>query len=167
MPDYQDIKKVINTYNCYSFLVGMYLSELKKTGHYKEVMGEGQDKWHDFLFEWGITPYQANQLMRAADVLENVEKPTKQAAEIPAATLKYLGSLDQEITQEMLDEAKVLTLKDFKERYYDIVTEDKGKRTYSYMVMRKCNETGTLSRVQGVESDAITNTFNREIDNGQ
>lgn len=130
------------------------------------AIGSGIDTWFDYVAqpEIGISVRDANDMIRVAEFVgeHSIEDPS----EIPTATLKYMtkrGISDD----EMVTAARVLTVKDFKDRYFDHKTNDAGERTYSYMLMKRCKETGNLSRVLGVEEENLLEKFNVEIKNEQ
>jgi len=88
-------------------------------------------------------------------------------ANIPVKNLHYLLPLVKESTEEtaddiraLVDDAKHLSQKDFKERLYESKHESQ-ERTYEYLIMKRCHETGILSRVHGVESTAIVVFLNK------
>lgn len=156
------VESLLIDLRCTEFDLGMALHSVKKNESYREEIGEGIDTWHDYLYMIGLTNREASYLISAylwSNTLD--EESLKVVADIPKESLKKLVS-NKETDPEMILAAQTLTVKDFKERFYDHKTKDKGKRTYTYMVMKKCNETGTLEKVHGVESEEITKKINVE-----
>lgn len=147
------VNKKLNDYR-----LGVALREVKNS--YRDLVGEGIDTWHDFLNqpEVGMTVREANELISIADKLTY-----EQYCDMPTATAKYLVRLKIDLGDEILYSASTLTTKDFKERYFDIKTNDEGQRTYSFMVMKKCNETGNLTKVHEVESEEVLKAFKDKI----
>lgn len=150
---------------------GKILSELRKNSTYKETTG-GIDSWHDYLAqpEIGMSPTQANKLLNIYEFfIKDMFFEEDEIIKIPVKILNYLVKRKEEIKdleratiEEIVSQAQVLTFKDFKEAYFDQrseaaekLGEDKGQRTFSYILMQKCNETGNLSKVHKYSSDDI------------
>lgn len=145
--------------------IGSVLYTLKKDGRYKEV--SGVDSWVAYLEqpEISLTKREANRLIdiyRTFCVKLGFDKD--RISEVPVKNIHYLLPLvrdkDKQEVEPMLDDALHLSQKDFKERAYDYKSGDNPTRTYTYMVMKKCVETGNLGKVHGIESDQIINAFN-------
>ena len=65
---------------------------------------------------------------------------------------------DNDKVDELLEDARFLAQKDFKDRLYDRQIEssnDETERTYTYLIMKRCKETSNLTRVFGIESSQI------------
>ena len=62
----------------------------------------------------------------------------------------------------MLDEATHLTQAQFKGVVYYVNTQGEGNRTYMFLIMSKCNETGNMQKVHGIKSEKIVETFRLE-----
>ena len=124
-------------------------------------MGDGINTWSDFLAqpEIGMTVREANQLIQLAEYVSGVNVPLW---ELNLATARF-AALRGIVDPELLDDMKVLTLKDFKDRHYDKNTDDKGERTYKYLVMKRCNETGNLSKVYTDEVEKIEKRLAEEL----
>ena len=63
------------------------------------------------------------------------------------------------VTDELIEQARTLSDRDFRE----VIVENNTPNytpTYSYMVMRKCKETGSLTKVHGITSDEVAQAFN-------
>lgn len=140
------------------------LYEIKETGLYKKAVGEGINTWVDYLRqpEINITPHRANKLVKMyehfvvglgyeIDVLDGV----------PLYALSYIadkGFNDVDAIDDLFDDARHLTEKDFKEKYHDEV--DGGQRTYTFLIMKKCVETGSMEKVHNIKSEDIISAFN-------
>ena len=149
--------------------MGQLLSVLKIGESYKEVAGV--DTWRDYLAqpEIALTQREGNRLIDIYNTFcLKLEFTVEELGDVPVKSIHYLLPVARDKTREevepMLDDAKVLSQKDFRERIYDYKTEDEGERTYQYLIMRKCIETGNMSKIHGVESDEIKNTFNINSD---
>lgn len=129
-------------------------------GNYKELIGEGVSSWADFLAqpEVGLTVREANSLIELAEWVEHTNLPLR---ELNLATAKFCaqkGILDPSLVPDM----QTLSLKDFKDQHYESVKGVDAPRTYTYMVMKRCNETGNLSKVHGVEEQEIKSIVKEE-----
>ena len=91
--------------------------------------------------------------------------PVEEVAKAKTKSLHYLlpvvkgKKLSKSVVEDMLGDATHLTQAQFKESVYDVKTDNKGERTYTYLIMKKCNETGTMQKVHDVSSDKIVETF--------
>ncbi len=129
---------------------GHLLMEMREGERYKEEIGEGINTWHDYLSQpdIGMSVVEANALIKLFQFCTSHNISDHTIARIPTPTLKHLVKNSATLpTEEILEAGATLSTRDFKERFYDHVTEDKGKRTYTYMVMKKCLETGTMTKV--------------------
>lgn len=138
--------------------LGYMLREAKSTAIWNEEIGAGVDTWYDFLSlpEIGLSVSEADFLIWLSEF--DVLIPNK-IQFVPTATMKYLMKHNGD-----LDDAMVLTTKDFKKKYF----EDKHKREagHKYVVM-KILEDGTMNRVYGDELQTATATIaNNQITNG-
>lgn len=143
-------------------LVGKLLYEIKPV--FLSAVGEGIDTWDDYLAqpEIGLNRGEADRLLQLYDyfVLRLGIAPTVLAG-IPIKNLHYLLPMakeDLEGAAALMDDAEHLSQKDFRERVAETRFDD-GIRTYEYMVMKRCKETGTLNKVHNIESDVIRETF--------
>lgn len=117
---------------------------------YQEMVGEGINTWRDFVEqpEIGLTVREANQLIKLSKWESLAGVPLTYLNLSTAKFAANKGVLDA----GLLDDMKVLSLKDWKERHYDVEQkQDNAPRTYEYMVMKRCKETGSLQRVYGEE----------------
>lgn len=143
--------------------LGEKLYALKKQNLYKKAIGEGISTWEDYIRqpEVNLTAYRAAKLIRLYEhfILRIGYKPGDLDG-VPTYALDYIASRnlqDVVLIDTLLDDAKVLSVKDFKERYHDEVQQT--ERTYKYMIMRKCVETGNLDKVHDISSEAIQEAF--------
>ena len=133
-----------------------YKAEMLRTAHrltqakenYREMVGEGINSWHDFLAqpEIGMTVREANGLIRLLEWIRATEVPLD---EVNLATARFAASKGI-VDPELFEDMKVLSLKDFKDRHHEEKTNN-APQTYTVVAMKRSNETGTLSRVYGVE----------------
>ncbi len=139
--------------------VGHLLSQIKEGERYKEEIGEGINTWHDYLSqpEIGLSVAEANALIKLYQFCTTHDITDQTIARIPTPSMRHLVKNATSLpTEEILEAGATLSYRDFKDRFYDHVTSDTGKRSYSYMVMKRCLETGTLSKVYDEElEDAI------------
>lgn len=147
--------------------MGKLLRELKDGDKYKEAVGAGIDTWNDYLAqpEIGLSIGEANRLVQIyGEFVVRLGFDEEYVATIPLKSIHYLlpivKSMDGEDDVDgLLEDARNLSQKDFKERLFEIKHEDK-ERTYEYLVMEKCIETGNMTKVHDVNSDLIKETFN-------
>lgn len=154
-------------YEAYSYLVrsgvvaktgylemGRYLNELRTDNRWREAVGDGITSWSGFLRqpEIGLSQHEATKLMKIYNRLG-----TYDLSEISLPNLKKLVDLD-EITEEVIDQARTLSDKDFKEALAE--NRNITERTYTYQVMKKCVETGNMTKVHDLSSELIKDTFN-------
>lgn len=140
--------------------IGRALAGLKYKNIYKKAQGDMT--WRDFLAqpEIGISERDAAFYIKYADLVDNNEE----WQEAPLATARVALARTDNVSDlsDMLDDAKVLTTKDFKERYHELKTNDAPK-TYTYMVMKKCVETGNMTKEHKVKSEEIETTFKDKL----
>lgn len=150
---YTDLVSQENTIRLMRTRVGLLLNSLKHKSLYKKAVGEGINTWRDFLAmpEIGLSESDAKALMTLAK-LEDWN--------IPFATAKVITNKG-ELDAPMLFDAQTLTTKDFKERYHEVKTND-APQTYTYLVMKKSNETGNMSKVHAITSKDIEEKFELE-----
>lgn len=150
------------------FRKGELLKNLKENKLFKKAIGDGVDTWVDYLKqpEIGLSVSEANRFMQLYEVfMENYGFTSEELSGVPIKALHYLlpkikaEDWDYEKVEELLRIAQHTSLKDFKEQFFDTVTEEKGERTYTYLVMKKCNETGTMEKVHTVSNDQIISAF--------
>lgn len=150
----------------YNFIsLGKVLRDLKEGDRFKEAVGD-IDTWQHFVKqpEVGLTVGEANKLidLYTTFVLE-LGYSEEQLASISLKNLKVLMPVAKQGVQnldELLEQARTLSDKDFKDALIETsesLTE--VPRTYKYVVMRVCNETKNMSKVHGIESGRIAETF--------
>ena len=118
----------------------------------------GLDSWEDYLKqpEVSISRHKADKLIRIYEyfVVEH-NLPVSDLSSIPWSALDLTSKKRpaEEKLADILNAAEVLTLKDFKEAFFDLTEE--GDRTYSFVLMKKCDQTGNLEKVHNITSDQI------------
>lgn len=139
----------------------LYLGEVLRRAKmdYQEIVGEGVNSWHDFLAqpEIGLSVREANSLISLVNLVDDYNLELE---ELNLATAKFVANKGI-YSPELLEDMKVLSIKDWKERHHEVKTND-APQTYTYMVMRRSKETGTLSRVYGVED--LEETIKQRVD---
>ncbi len=120
-----------------------------------ELVGEGLTSWSDFLAqpEIGLSVREANSLINLSKYIRATGVP---ARDLNLSNVKF--ALSKGIPADsMVADMCSLSLKDFKERAHDVVVakQDNAPRTYTYLVMKRCNETGNLSRVYDVDDTKL------------
>ena len=148
-------------------LQGRELFNLKQNNLYKKAIGEGLESWEDYLKqpELGLSKSEAERLIQIYEKFVLFLGYTEdEVSEIPVKALHYLlpvvkKGMDKEKVAELVESAKSLSQNEFKEAFYDAKNES-DDRTYSYLIMKKCNETGNMTKVHGVKSELIKSTFN-------
>lgn len=145
---------------------GRILYQLHANRLYLQAYGDGVDSWEEFLRspEIGLTVSEANRAMQLYEYFVIKFKiPEQDLESIPVRTLTHLlpklklGQVNQATVGALIEDAKGLTFFEFKERLHDVqVGTD---RTYTYMVMKKCNETNNLSKVIGISNEEILSAF--------
>lgn len=138
------------------FDLSYYLYELNKNDTYEESIGI--DNWFDYIAqpEIAITNAQANQYITTfKKLVVNNGFQLQDYLDIPFKSLVQIAKSTD--PKKYKEDAKFLSFKDLKERMYEIKNDNKIERTYSYLVMKKCLETGNLSKVHGVDSVEIKN----------
>lgn len=151
---YQDLVAYGNTAKFSYVEMGRYLNELRTDNKWREAVGDGITSWSGFLRqpEIGLSQHEATKLMKIYNRLGAYD-----LTEISLPNLKKLVELD-DITEEVIEQARTLSDKDFKE----VLAENRNitERTYTYQVMKKCNETGNMTKVHDLSSELIKSTFN-------
>jgi len=106
--------------------------------------------------EIGFTTHEVNTLMKMHHMfclLEPEDLPSHNNMKI---------MVNKAVDMDMLEDAQTLTPTDFKEKIKDdqLGTQE---RTYSYEVIKRCNETGNIKRVYDYEKEeAIKSLVNTE-----
>ena len=147
---------------------GRLLWMLRADNLYREAFGEGVDTWEEFLRspEIALSVSEANRTMQLYEyfVLKS-EIEVELLEEIPVKSLQHMlprlksGEVSKDELPEMIGAAQTLTFNEFKERLYDVVNKSDGTRTYTFVLMKRCNETGNLSRVVGTEHEDLLRAF--------
>jgi hypothetical protein len=157
---HEELLQKIQEHRLLTLQIGSLLSGLKHDDNFENETGV--DSWYDYISqpEIGLSNAEANKLMLVDNIFKDVD--VVQLVNIPFKNLLVIAKTDK--PTEHLTDAEVLSHKDLKERLYEKKTEDTINRTYKYMVMKKCVETGNLSKVHDIESETIEETFNLNED---
>jgi len=150
-------------------LMGKLLSELKMGEVYQQAIGEGINTWIDYISqpEIGLSKGEADRLIQIyEEFVMRLGFTEDFISSIPIKNIHYLLPIvkkhdDAMNVLELLEDAQQLSQKDFRERVYEAKNED-AERTYEFLIMRKCVETGTLSKVHDISSDQIKEKFDVE-----
>lgn len=124
----------------------------------------GIDSWEDYLKqpEIGISRHKADRLVRIYEyfIVER-RMSVELLTDVPWSALDLLSKKNVfgQNLLDLLEAAKHVTPKDFKETLFDVT--DGGDRTYSYLIMKKCDQTGNLEKVHdpAITSDLIKESF--------
>ena len=159
-----EIESLVKSSFRHDIRLGQKLHDIKQNSWYKKAVGAGINTWGDYLKqpEVNITAYRAAKLIRLYEhfILE-VGYKAQDLDGVPTYALDYIadkGLTDKDGVDSLLDDARFLSAKDFKERYHDDIT--RTARTYTYLIMRKCVETGNMEKVHEISSDKIQEAFN-------
>lgn len=138
--------------------IGAILSEIKSGKLWKKEIGDGIESWAQFLAqpEVGMSEGEAEQFINLYKLTEvfGLESVTA----IPPRTARLLAKM--KVDGDMISDAGTLAHRDFKERYYEKGKEE-GK-TYQFVVMRRCNETGSLTKIP-IESAEVEQVFKEKL----
>lgn len=166
---YQQLVATIRLRQLTGISLGKTLWQLKANNAFKNAIGAGIETWNDFLKlpEISLEVREAN---RAMDLYETFvvkyEFPIDELAEAKIKSLHYLlplvkeGLLTEARIHELVEDAKHLTQNQFRENIFD-AKETGASRTYQFVLMRKCNETGTMQRVPDIDNTQIIVAFDR------
>lgn len=167
---YTKLLTVLNLHRGSGLVLGQVLWQLKANNLFQKSVGAGIETWADFLKqpEIGLDVREANRMMDLyGQFVLKLGYSVEELAEAKTKSLHYLlplvksDQLSKERIDELVDSAKTLTVNQFRESIYDAKTQDIGVRTYQLVLMRKCNETGTLQKVHGIESEVIEQVFTK------
>jgi hypothetical protein len=153
---YDELLQILKARTVVALDLGGVLKDIKNGALWESEIGAGIDTWHQFLSqpEVNMTVNEANQLIKMFELdIPEIES-------IPLRNLKFL--VGKELTDELIEDSKVLSHVDLVERHHDLKT-GKEERTYEYLVMKRCKETGSLSKVGGVESEEVKSAFKEKI----
>lgn len=145
-------------------LIGKLLYKLKSDSIFLRAVGEGINTWEDYISqpEIGLARGEASRLIQIYEqFVLRLGLSEEEVAKIPVKNIHYLLPMVKNATEEdsddiraLVDDAIHLSQKDFKERVYESKHET-DERTYEYLLMKRCNETGNLSRVHNVPQEEI------------
>lgn len=164
---YKELKELRLKQSLLPYFEGELLYSLRRNGAYREVVGEGIDSWVDFLAqpELKLTRAVADKLIEIYEFIVKNDIFVNYLSDLPWQSMHKIvravkkDNLPREKWEEMINAGKFLSEKDFKHAFFDIQKPDTDK-TYKYIVMKKCNETGSLEKVHEVENKDIIKAFN-------
>lgn len=145
---------------------GKLLWQLHANNLFRQAFGEGVDTWEEFVRspEIGLTVSEANRAMQLYEYfVVKFQVPENDLERVPVRALTHIlprlkaGDFDSSHVEELISSAQELTFFEFKERVRDM--EFGPDRTYSYMVMRRCNETKNLSKVVDISNEDILSVW--------
>lgn len=138
----QDLIDLIKGYRRFLIELGMYFETIKDDKKYEGFA----DNWIDFVKspEIGFSPSEANTLMKMSRMFGLLE-----LNDLPSHNNMKL-MVNKDVHMELLKDAQLLSTTDFKEKIKDdeIGTQE---RTYTYEIIKRCNETGNIKRVYDEE----------------
>ncbi len=145
--------------------MGKLLYELKQSSKFKLAIGKGIDTWDDYIAqpEIQLSKGEAERLSQIYEYFViQYGISEEELSEVPIKSLHYLLPIakkneDKDDMKEMVLSASTLSQKDFKERIGELKYGD--DRTYEYLVMKRCIQTGTLTKVHDISSQDIKNSF--------
>lgn len=143
---------------------GKLLYNLKIEGNFKEAVGAGIDTWLDYISqpEIGLSSGEVGRLIQIyQEFVLKLKIDEEFLAGVPVKNIHYLLPLakksnDKEEIMELLYAAKELSQRDFRLRVGEIKYD---KLTYEYLVMKRCVETGSLTKVHDIPSNDIKTTY--------
>lgn len=161
---HNEIENLVSLQHRSDIRLGEKLFLIKKGSLYKKAQGEGINTWVDYLRqpEINIPVSRANKLIIIYEhFIIDLGLDIDQIDGTPTYALTYIASknlTDIDSINDLLLDSRSLTEKDFKEKYHDDI--EQTARTYTYLVMRKCVETGSMEKVHGIKSEDIVNKLN-------
>lgn len=134
----EDMKELVFGYRRFLLEIGGHLKDIRDNKLYEGFA----DTWVDFVKspEIGFSVSEAETLIKMHDMFCLLG-----AQDLPSHNAMRL-MVNKKVDMELLEDAKVLSLSDFKERIKDKETGNQD-RTYRYEVVKRCNETGNIQRV--------------------
>lgn len=136
-------------------VLGGQLWVMKQFNSYR--LATGVDTWEEYLMqpEVNISKHRASKLISIYRFFVEEHKFTPPELEdVPTYALDYISKnriQDKSKISELLDESRCLSKKDFKERFLDLQHPDgEAERTYTYLLIKKCVETGNMTKVHDV-----------------
>lgn len=166
---HQKLIQAINGSKFSFLLIGKLLYELQQDDLYTSAIGNGADDWDDYIAmpEIALSRGEASRLSQIYEhFIERMGYDENRLAQIPIKNLHYLLPIAKNIFSRdeldpLVDDAENLSQKDFRLKLYENKHET-DERTYTYLVMKRCNETNSISRVYGITSEDIVTKLNIE-----
>ena len=139
-----DIKNLVKAYRSFIIEIGQELEAIKDEKKYDGYA----DNWIDFCKspEIGFTPNEADTLIKISRMFGLLE-----VDDLPSFNNMKL-MVNKAVDMDLLESAQTLNTTDFKELIKD---EEIGtqERTYTYEIIKRCNETGNIKRVYEEERE--------------
>lgn len=140
-------------------VLGGQLWVMKQFNTYR--LATGVDTWEDYLAqpEVNISKHRASKLISIyVYFAEHLKYLPEELVDVPTYALEYIRKKqldDRPTIDKLLEDSKILSKKDFIENFHDDIVQT--DRTYTYLLMRKCNETGALVKVHDVPLSELFN----------
>lgn len=167
---YQGLLKVLELRRFAGVALGEKLYKLRANNEYKIAIGDGIDSWSDFLKQpdVAIDPREATRSMEIYEQFCVVRGySTDELGTVPTKSLHYLlpvaksGKLPEGELRSLVNDASSLSRSAFREKLHDTRSGGQGTRTFSFVLMRRCNETNNLQKVHDFDSEQIIEVFNK------
>lgn len=151
---------------------GEILNKLRNDELYK--LTNGGMSWEDYLKqpEISLTAGQARQRIECYLLfVKSMGMSLEELGFYPLPALKFiLGKFHKKVfanateIRQVMEASKQLSLKDLKEFVHDANTEtiEGAPRTYEFLIMKRCIETGNMTKVHDIASEDIKSKFNLE-----
>lgn len=144
-------------------LLARQLYNIKQDKLYRKATGEGGiTRWVDFISqpEINISQHKSRKLLRIYEhFVVGLGYQIEELLGIDTNALDYIAKNGvTEDIDELLEGARTLTYSDFKDRVHDQASQ--GERTYTYLVMQRCEQTNNLKKVHGISSEDILDNYN-------
>lgn len=133
-------------------VLGGQLWVMKQFNTYR--IATGVNTWEEYLEqpEVNISKHRASKLVGLyIYFVEQLKLSPEEITDVPTYALDYIKKAELNDKLQIIsifDDSKYLSKKDFKEKFHDDVVQT--ERTYSYLLMKKCNETGNMVKVHDV-----------------
>lgn len=144
-------------------VLGGQLWVMKQFNTYRQATGI--NTWEEYLEqpEVNISKHRASKLISIyLYFAENLKFSPEEVADVPTYAMDYIrqkGITDKQLILDLFDDARVLSARDFKEKFHDDVVQT--DRTYTYLLMKKCVETGTMTKVHDVPLSELFEIANK------
>lgn len=144
-------------------VLGGQLWVMKQFNTYR--LATGVTTWEEYLEqpEVNISKHRASKLIGLyIYFVEQLKLSPEEITDVPTYALEYIRKADisdRATIQELFSDAVHLSRKDFREKFHDDVVQT--ERTYTYLLMKKCVETGTMTKVHDVPLSELFEIANK------